>query len=95
MAYSTNMRKRCVLGGYGHDRESIASCAASSISQCLRPLTGLHNCAVTLKGALNNGVTVEELREIFLHTTVYCGLPAAGDAFRVAQEVLKSRDLLE
>ena len=48
-----------------------------------------------LEGALNNGVTVEELREILLHTAVYCGLPAAGDAFRVAQEVLKGRNLLE
>ena len=48
-----------------------------------------------LEGALNNGCTVEELREILLHTAVYCGLPAAGDAFRVAQEVLKGRNLLE
>jgi 4-carboxymuconolactone decarboxylase len=46
-------------------------------------------------GALNNGVTVEELREILLHSAVYCGLPAAGDAFRVAEEVLKSRSLLK
>lgn len=48
-----------------------------------------------LEGALNNGCTVDELREILLHTAVYCGLPAAGDAFRVAQEVLKARNLLE
>lgn len=48
-----------------------------------------------LEGALNNGVTVDELREILLHTAVYCGLPAAGEAFKVAQEVLKGRKLLE
>ncbi len=48
-----------------------------------------------LEGALNNGVTVDELREILLHTAVYCGLPAAGDAFRVAEEVLKGRRLIE
>lgn len=48
-----------------------------------------------LEGALNNGVTVEELREILLHTAVYCGLPAAGDAFKVAEEVLKGRKLLD
>jgi 4-carboxymuconolactone decarboxylase len=47
-----------------------------------------------LEGALNNGVTVDELREILLHTAVYCGLPAAGEAFKVAQEVLKGRNLL-
>jgi 4-carboxymuconolactone decarboxylase len=48
-----------------------------------------------LEGALNNGVTVEELREILLHTAVYCGLPAAGDAFKVAEDVLKGRKLIE
>ena len=47
-----------------------------------------------VEGALNNGCTVEELREILLHTAVYCGLPAATDAFRVAEEVLKARKLL-
>jgi 4-carboxymuconolactone decarboxylase len=48
-----------------------------------------------VEGALNNGVTVDELREILLHSAVYCGLPAAGDAFRVAEEVLKARKLDE
>ena len=48
-----------------------------------------------LEGALNNGVTVDELREILLHSAVYCGLPAAGDAFRVAEEVLRGRKLIE
>jgi 4-carboxymuconolactone decarboxylase len=48
-----------------------------------------------VEGALNNGCTVDELREILLHTAVYCGLPAATDAFRVAEEVLKARKLVE
>jgi 4-carboxymuconolactone decarboxylase len=48
-----------------------------------------------VEGALNNGCTVEELREILLHTAVYCGLPAATDAFRVAEEVLQSRNLIK
>jgi 4-carboxymuconolactone decarboxylase len=48
-----------------------------------------------LEGALNNGCSMEELREILLHTAVYCGLPAATDAFRVAEEVLKARKLVE
>ncbi|RJG03260.1 carboxymuconolactone decarboxylase family protein [Noviherbaspirillum sedimenti] len=48
-----------------------------------------------LEGALNNGCTVEELREILLHTAVYCGLPAATDAFRVAEEVLQGRKLID
>ena len=48
-----------------------------------------------VEGALNNGCTVEELREILLQTAVYCGLPAAAEAFRVAEEVLKARKMLD
>jgi len=44
--------------------------------------------ALHLRGALRNGVTVDELREILLQTAVYCGVPAANTAFRVAEEVL-------
>ncbi len=48
-----------------------------------------------INGALNNGCTIEELQEILLQAAVYCGLPAAVDAFRVAEEVLKERKLLD
>ncbi|WP_272791934.1 MULTISPECIES: carboxymuconolactone decarboxylase family protein [unclassified Shinella] len=41
-----------------------------------------------LCGALNNGVTDEELRELLLHAGCYCGWPAASDAVRVASDVL-------
>ncbi len=47
-----------------------------------------------LDGALNNGWTVDELQEVLLHSAVYCGLPAAGDAFKVAEEVLRARKLI-
>ncbi|MBK5054678.1 carboxymuconolactone decarboxylase family protein, partial [Paraburkholderia domus] len=47
-----------------------------------------------LEGALTNGCTVDELQEILLQAAVYCGLPAAVDAFRVAEEVLRARNLL-
>jgi 4-carboxymuconolactone decarboxylase len=40
-----------------------------------------------LRGALRNGVTVDELREVIMQSAVYCGLPAANSAFRIAQEV--------
>jgi 4-carboxymuconolactone decarboxylase len=42
-----------------------------------------------IKGAINNGVTQEEMREIFLQCGVYCGAPAALDAFKIAQQVFK------
>lgn len=44
--------------------------------------------AIHLRAALRNGVTVGELREILLQTAVYCGVPAAHMAFKVAEEVL-------
>jgi 4-carboxymuconolactone decarboxylase len=47
-----------------------------------------------IEGALNNGCTLEEIREILLHAAVYCGLPAAVEGFRVAEEVLKRRNML-
>jgi len=48
----------------------------------------MHELKTHVRGALNNGVTREELQEIFLHATVYCGFPAAVDAFRSAAEVI-------
>jgi 4-carboxymuconolactone decarboxylase len=43
-----------------------------------------------VRGALNNGATPEELREVMLHATVYCGLPTAIDAFRTVAEVVEA-----
>jgi 4-carboxymuconolactone decarboxylase len=44
--------------------------------------------ALHLRGARRNGVSLDELREVLLQTAIYCGVPAANSAFRVAQEVL-------
>jgi 4-carboxymuconolactone decarboxylase len=44
-----------------------------------------------LRAALNNGVTREEIREILLQTAIYCGVPAANSAFRLAQEVFEQQ----
>jgi 4-carboxymuconolactone decarboxylase len=48
----------------------------------------MHELKTHVRGALNNGVTVQELQEIFLHASVYCGFPAAVDAFRAAADVV-------
>ena len=48
----------------------------------------MHELKIHVRGALNNGVTPAELQEIFLHASVYCGFPAAVDAFRSASEVI-------
>lgn len=41
-----------------------------------------------LRGALNNGVSREEIQEVLLQTAIYCGVPAANAAFHIAQDVL-------
>lgn len=46
-----------------------------------------------LRGALTNGVTREEIQEVFLQTAIYCGAPAAIDSFRTAKEVFKEMDV--
>jgi 4-carboxymuconolactone decarboxylase len=45
--------------------------------------------ATHLRGAINNGVSKEEIKEVLLQATVYCGMPAGVDAFRVAKEVFR------
>jgi len=44
--------------------------------------------ALHIRAALRNGVTADELKEVLLHTAIYCGVPAANSAFRVAARVL-------
>jgi 4-carboxymuconolactone decarboxylase len=45
-----------------------------------------------LRGALTSGVSRTEIREVLMQTTIYCGIPAAVDAFRTASEVFKEID---
>jgi 4-carboxymuconolactone decarboxylase len=52
-----------------------------------------HELKLHVKGAIVNGVTKDELREVLLHSVAYCGFPAAVDAFRVATETLKELGL--
>jgi 4-carboxymuconolactone decarboxylase len=54
----------------------------------LAALDRMHELKAHVRGALNNGVTTQELQEIGLHASVYCSFPAAVDVFRVAAEVI-------
>ena len=47
-----------------------------------------------VKGALNNGISVEEIKAVLLHATAYCGIPAGLDAFKAAHEVLVAEGAL-
>ncbi|MGM8934559.1 carboxymuconolactone decarboxylase family protein [Pseudomonas neustonica] len=70
----------------GLDRKtrSLITLAALTALKCPQELKG------HVRGALNNGCTVEEIREALLHCAVYAGVPAAIDAFRAAQDVIDS-----
>jgi len=51
-----------------------------------------HELKLHIRGALTNGVTRDEMREIFMQVAAYCGAPAGVDAFRVAREVFSEID---
>ena len=53
-------------------------------------MTALENVMVGrhVRGALNNGASVEEIQEVLLHAAIYCGVPAAVEGFRAAAEVV-------
>ena len=57
----------------------------------LAALNRPHELKIHIRGALNNGVTKEEIAEVFLQVAIYCGVPAAIDSFRVAKEVFKEQ----
>lgn len=58
----------------------------------LTALNRSHELGVHVRGALNNGLTREEIQEALLQTAVYVGVPAALESFRVAQRVFDELD---
>ena len=51
-----------------------------------------HELGLHLRAALRNGLTKDEIKEILLQSAIYCGVPAANSAFRVAHEVLEGTE---
>ena len=45
-----------------------------------------------VRAAIRNGVTREQIQELLLHSSIYCGVPAANEAFHVAQQVFTEMD---
>jgi 4-carboxymuconolactone decarboxylase len=70
------------------DRRTRSIVNLGMIAALSRP----HELKLHVRGALRNGVTRAEIREIFLQVAVYCGMPAAIEAFRVAREVFAEPD---
>ncbi len=53
-----------------------------------------HELKLHVRGALRNGLTPEEIVEVFLQTAIYCGVPAAIDSLRVAREVFREEGIM-
>jgi 4-carboxymuconolactone decarboxylase len=71
----------------GLDRRTRSLINLAMLTALNRP----HELKLHLRGALNNGVTKDEIREVLLQTAIYCGVPAAIDSFRTAREVFKDQ----
>lgn len=74
-------------------RDELPLRIRSMLNLAMIPLLNRPNELRThIRGALNNGVTREEIREVFLQVAVYAGVPAAVDSFRIAREVFHEFD---
>jgi 4-carboxymuconolactone decarboxylase len=73
----------------GLDRRTRSLLNLAMITALNRP----HELKLHVRGAINNGLTKDEIREVFLQTAIYCGVPAAIDSFRTAREVFQEMGL--
>jgi 4-carboxymuconolactone decarboxylase len=77
-----------VWGREGLDKRTRSLLNLAMISVLNRP----HELKIHIAGALRNGVTRDEIREVFMQVAIYAGVPAGVDSFRLAREVFASID---
>ena len=73
----------------GLDRKTRSIVNLAMLTALNRP----HELKLHVKGAINNGLSKDEMAEIFLQSAIYCGVPAAIDSFRTAKDVFKEMGL--
>jgi 4-carboxymuconolactone decarboxylase len=73
----------------GLDRRTRSLLNLAMLTALNRP----HELKLHVRGAIRNGLTKDEIKEVFLHSAIYCGVPAAIDSFRNAREVFKDMGL--
>ena len=74
-----------VWGRPGLDRRTRSIVNLAMLAAMAKP----NELKIHTRGALTNGVTKQEIQEIFLQACIYCGVPTAGEAFKVACEVFQ------
>ncbi len=77
-----------IWGRPGLERRTRSMINLAMLTALNRP----HEVKIHLRGALNNGVSREEIVEVLLQTMIYCGVPAAIDSFRIAKEIFAEAD---
>jgi len=77
-----------VWGREGLSKKTRSFLNLAMLSALNRP----HELKVHVKGALRNGLTKDEIREVFLQVAIYVGVPAAVDSFRIAREAFAEMD---
>lgn len=77
-----------VWGREGLSKKTRSMLNLAMLSALNRP----HELKMHLKGALTNGVTRDEIREVLLQVAIYCGIPAGVDSFRIARETFAELD---
>jgi 4-carboxymuconolactone decarboxylase len=76
--------------GYAWSRPGLDRKTRSMLNLAILTALGRpQELGIYVKGALASGVTVDEIREILIHATVYCGTPAGRQAFLAAHEALR------
>ena len=76
-------------------RSGLPPAAKSIVMVAMMAAAGHQNeLRVHLKGAVKNGCTMEEIQEVLLLLALYCGIPAANEAHRIAAEVLREEKLM-
>ena len=73
----------------GLDRRTRSLLNLAMITALNRP----HELKLHVRGAITNGLTKDEIKEVFLQAAIYCGVPAAIDSFRTAREVFKEMNI--
>jgi len=74
-----------IWGRPGLDRKTRSMLNLAMISALNRP----HEVKAHVRGAINNGLTKEDIQEVLLQVAIYFGVPAAVDSFRIARETFK------
>ena len=74
-----------IWGRPGLDKKTRSMLNLAMLSALNRP----HEIKLHVRGALNNGLSKDDIKEVFMQVAIYCGVPAGVDGFRIAREVFK------